>query len=58
MEQTRNEDDARRKKQEVKHRRREGSKNEDIISSRKIDTEIFEFFSGKKTGTEMKKKKR
>ena len=41
MEQTRNEDDARREKQEMKHRRREGSKNKDIITSRKIDHRIF-----------------
>ena len=45
------------KKQEMKHGRREGSKNKEICSSRKIDTQIFDFFSGKKTGTEMRKKK-
>ena len=47
MEQTRNEDDARREKQEMKHRRREGSKNKDIISSRKIDHRIFWIFPAK-----------
>ena len=46
MEQTRNEDDAKRKKQETEHRRREGSTNKDI-SSRKLTTEIFDFFGPK-----------
>ena len=42
MEQTRNEDDARREKtRDMKHRRREGSKNKDMISCRKIDHRNF-----------------
>ena len=36
------------KKQEMKHRRREGSKNKDIISSRKTDTQNFLNFFGQK----------
>ena len=33
----------------MKHQRREGSKNKDMISCRKIDpSEIFEFSSGQK----------
>ena len=45
------------KKQEMKHRRREGSKkNKDKISSRKIDHRILWFFWSKITDTEMIKK--
>ena len=47
-----------REKQEMKHRRREGSKNKDIIASRKIDHRNFLIFFGKKTDTKMMKKKK
>ena len=36
------------KKQAMKHRRREGSKNKDKISSRQIDQRNFWIFSAKK----------
>ena len=41
----------------MKHRRREGSKNKDMISSRKIDHRIFFEFFGSKIDTEMMKKR-
>ena len=57
MEETRNKDDALRKKHETTHRRKEWSKIRDSISSSKIDPQKILNLFWAKTDTEMKKKR-